>query len=628
VILPQERISLSLMFSLPLANFPLLEMGMMKPTRLTCSLGVLCISLSSASRPSLALPTQTAAAASQTDTMSAPPPAAELPHTPPPPDKAADPVMPRENRSSTYIPMDSWMYPALQRLQALGYLKSAFLGLRPWTRLSVTHMLQTSKHEIQAGNGAANDEAREIFVAVARELFHDDSEYNSHAEVDTVYTRFEGITNTPLRDSYHLGQTIYNDYGRPYEAGVNNVSGMSGRAESGRFSLYIRGEYQRAPSALGYNTALFTYLSTQVDLIPVASNPVQDTIPLGPIPATNVFRLLETYASYHFWGQEVSFGKKDHWLGPGVGGSFAWSNNADNTYSFEIDRVDPLHVPLLSRLTGPFRYDFFVGSLQGHTAPNAPWVHMEKVSFKPTRNLEMGFERTVLWGGKDHEPITLHTFLRSFFSVAAVSAQEKFSRLDPGARFSSFDFSYRLPFVRNWLTLYTDSFAHDDVNPISAPRRAAVLPGIYLSHVPKIPHLDLRVEAADTDPSTSQSVNGTFLEYEAVQKQGPTNKGLLFGDPVGREDKGGQAWITYHLSANEQIQLSYRNVKAAKDFIAGGTTQNQVKLGAVKRLGKDVELNAWIQYERWKAPVYRPGVNEDTVAAGQITWYPHRTKIF
>jgi Capsule assembly protein Wzi len=602
----------------------------MKRPKSTYSLGVLCVSLSCAWRSSAALPPQTfsAAALAQTVPMSVPPSAVETPITPRGTDKPADPVPLRESRSSTYIPADSWMYPALQRLQALGYLETGFLGLRPWTRLSVVHMLQTSSDEIKAGKGAANDEAREIFVAMETELFRDDSEYNAHAEPDTVYTRFEGIAHTPLRDSYHLGQTVYNDYGRPYEAGVNNVSGASGRAESGRFSLYVRGEYQGAPSALGYNAALFTYLSWQVDLIPVASNPVQDTIPLGPIPATNVFRLLEAYASYHISGHEVSFGKKDHWLGPGAGGSFAWSNNADNTYSFEINRVEPLHVPLLSRLTGPFRYDFFVGSLQGHTAPNAPWVHMEKVSFKPTRNLEMGFERTVIWGGKDHEPITLHTFLRSFVSVQGVSAQEKFSRLDPGARFSSFDFSYRLPLVRNWLTLYTDSFAHDDVNPISAPRRAAIRPGIYLSHVPKLPHLDLRVEGVETDPPTARSVNGTFLEYEAVQKQGTTNKGFLFGDAVGREDKGGQAWVTYHLSANEQIQLSYRNVKAAKDFIEGGTTQNQFKVDAVKRISKDVELNAWIQYERWKAPVYRAGGNGDTAVAAQITWYPQKTKVF
>lgn len=40
---------------------------------------------------------------------------------------------------STYVPLDSWIYPALDRLQALGYVDFAYLGLRPWTRSSITH---------------------------------------------------------------------------------------------------------------------------------------------------------------------------------------------------------------------------------------------------------------------------------------------------------------------------------------------------------------------------------------------------------------------------------------------------------------------------------------------------------
>ena len=66
---------------------------------------------------------------------------------------------------------------------------------------------------------------------------------------------------------------------------------------------------------------------------------------------------------------------------------------------------------------GPFRYEFLVGPLKGHTYPIDPWVHVEKVSFRPTQNVEFGFERTVIWGGKGHEPITVKSFLRSFFSL-------------------------------------------------------------------------------------------------------------------------------------------------------------------------------------------------------------------
>src|SRR5262249_55504123 len=34
---------------------------------------------------------------------------------------------------SVYVPLDSWVYPALERLAGLGYIKSQFAGLRPWT---------------------------------------------------------------------------------------------------------------------------------------------------------------------------------------------------------------------------------------------------------------------------------------------------------------------------------------------------------------------------------------------------------------------------------------------------------------------------------------------------------------
>jgi hypothetical protein len=145
---------------------------------------------------------------------------------------------------------------------------------------------------------------------------------------------------------------------------------------------------------------------------------------------------------------------------------------------------------------------------------------------------------------------------------------------------------------------------------------------LYLSHFPKLHQLDLRVEAADTDPPTSRSNAGQFLYWEQIQKQGYTNKGFIAGDWIGRESKGGQAWLTYHLSPSEQIQLSYRNAKAAKDFIPGGTTQNDFEVSARKRITKQLEVQGSIQYEGWKAPIYRPNKQNDVSATAQITWYP------
>jgi len=539
-----------------------------------------------------------------------------------------------DNQGSSYVPMDSWIYPALDRLHGLGYIDTAYLGLRPWTRLSIAHMLEESADPIESEAG--NEEARTIYLAVLREVRPDldrsTGTQHPHGSLESVYTVLRGIGGTPLRDSYHLGQTIVDDYCRPYENGFNNYTGFSGRAEAGRFSLYFRGETQHAPSATGYSAGLYGILTgldgTALNFAGTAPVTQQDTIPLGPIAAANNGRIVEANLSYHLLNHEISFGKDDHWMAPDKGASMLWSNNAENIYDFEINRVEPVRIPGLSRITGPFRYDFFVGSLKGHTYPNDPWVHVEKVSFKPTRDLEFGFDRMVIWGGKGHEPITLHTFLKSFFSFQNVSGSEKFSPGDPGARFGTFDFSYRLPFLRRWVTLYTDSLVHDDVSPISAPRRSGYHPGIYLSRFPAIQHLDLRVEAANTEPASHSDPNGVpfnqgqFLYWEAVQRQGPTNKGFLVGDWVGRQGKGGQAWLTYHLSPQEEIQFMYRNAKASSAFIPGGTTQNDFEWYVCKRVRKDIEIRGSLQYESWKAPIYRAGSQSDTTGTVQITWFP------
>jgi len=540
---------------------------------------------------------------------------------------------------SPYIPVDSWVYPAVLRLYSLGFVDNVYLGLRPWTRSSLSHMLEQSGPRVQdAEAGPGPDEAEGIYEALIRELHHDVEgpclAHRGNTRIESLYSVARAISGTPLRDSYHLGSTIVNDYGRPYANGFNNYTGASGYASAGRFLLYARGEFQGDPSTTGYSQALAEQLAGRDgtsfyfnSTTPIPYNQ-QATIPAGPIAAATNGRVIEAYLSAQLLNHVVSFGKQDDWQGPGQGGAMSYSNNAENIYSFRINRIEPLHVPGLSKITGPFRYEFLVGSLKGHTYPIDPWVHVEKVSFRPTENLEMGFERTAIWGGKGHSPITIHTFLKSFFSVTAPQMNVKFSRDDPGARFGAFDFSYRLPFVRNWLTLYSDSEVHDDVSPIDAPRRAAIRPGIYLSHVPGIPKLDLRAEAVSTDPSVTSSQGGRFMYYEAVQAQGYTNNGQIFGDWIGREGKGGQAWITYHLSGNEWLQIGVRNQKAAKDFIPGGTTLNDINFQVVKRFSRSLELDGNFAFEHWKAPVYLPGQHTVTTTTIQLTWFPERKVSF
>jgi len=552
------------------------------------------------------------------------------------------PVCQPSTLGSPYIPVDSWIYPAVLRLYGLGFVDTVYLNMRPWTRASLSHMLEEAGANIEdadADGDPTAGEAQDIYEALNRELHYDVQGpclvHEGNTRVESVYSVARAISGTPLRDSFHLGSTLINDYGRPYSNGFNSYSGASGYAAAGRFLLYARAEFEGAPSAAGYSQALAGQLAAIDGTTNYFTNSIGATtaaiplnalatIPAGPIATTTNGRVMEAYVSAQYLNHVISFGKQDDWLGPAVGGAFADSNNAENIYSFRINRIEPLHIPLLSRLTGPFRYEFLIGSLKGHIYPIDPWVHIEKVSFRPTENMEFGFERTVIWGGEGHEPITIHTFLKSFFSLTAPDQAVKYSRDDPGARFGQADFSYRLPFVRKWLTLYTDAEAHDDVSPVDAPRHASFRPGLYLSHVPGVPKLDMRAEAVYTDPPTGPSHFGNFEYYETVQRQGYTNQGQIFGDWIGREGKGGQSWITYLLSGNEWLQASMRRQKVAKDFVPGGATLDDIDFQLVKRIGKDFEINGSFAYEKYKAPIYLPGQQTVTSTTIQLTWFPQR----
>jgi hypothetical protein len=535
-----------------------------------------------------------------------------------PPSGGVEPSRNEQSSGSVYVPLVSWIYDAFDRLHGLGFADTAYLGMKPWTRLSCLHILQETASQVDSAK--TSSEARRIFDALRVEFAHDQQMEESRgritfATVNDLYTRVTSIAGQPLNDSAHLGQTLVNDYGRPYGRGLNALSGFEAYALTGRFSLNVRGEYQHVPTRPPLPQAALDAFAVS-DEIPVQSSQQM------PTPATNAFRLLDANASVHLEGHEISVGKSEDWWGPSKLGSMAWSNNAPPVYALRINRVEPLTIPILSRLTGPFRYEGVFGELKGWTQPRSPWVHAQKFSFKPTSNLEFGFSRVVIFAGEGHVPLTFGSFWHSFTSFRNVSDAEKESRNDPGERHSSFDFTWRLPGLTRWVTLYSDSIVHDDASPIDAPRRAAINPGVYVSHLPGAPHVDFRVEAANTDTPAGTIDGGHFIYWEREYRNGYTNQGQLLGSWIGREGKGGQAWLTYWMSPRESLQVSYRTAKVAVGFVPGGTTQNDFSLRLVKRIRPDLELTGFGQYEAWKAPLIASGRTSDFAASVQLAFFP------
>src|SRR5574340_765960 len=177
-----------------------------------------------------------------------------------------------ENMGSTYVPLDSWIYPAFDRLAALGYAQSGFAGLRPWTRMECARLVKEARSLIQM-DGWESSAALPLYRSLEKEFTEElgrlGGDSNLGVRLESIYTRFTGIAGTPLRDGYHFAQTIVDDYGRPYAEGFNMVTGFTSRAEAGPLAFYVRGEYQHSPSAPAYP------LIVRQGIASVDSNPFQ-----------------------------------------------------------------------------------------------------------------------------------------------------------------------------------------------------------------------------------------------------------------------------------------------------------------------------------------------------------------
>src|SRR5467141_178431 len=534
------------------------------------------------------------------------------------------------NQGSPYVPLDSWIYPALDRLIAMGMTESGFAGVRPWTRSECARILTEATDRVDGGP----TEAQRIYQLLETEFKEDlegaSSDAPFRARLESIYSRFTEISGKPLTDGYDFGQTLINDFGRPYQRGLNSVSGFSAWTTAGRWVGYVRAEYQRSPSAPALSDSARLFIA-QVDPIPVPP-------PATPTPSIHQLHLLDAYVGLNFNNWQVTFGQQSLSWGPGNGGSLDLSYNAPPIKMFHINRITPLELPHFLHWLGPMRTEFFFGQLTGHEFilnPSGfvgqygqfldpqPFIHGQLISFKPTPNFEFAFYRTTIFGGPGY-PLNFHHLISSLFTTgnSAAGSADK-----PGKRTSGLNFSYRLPYLRNWLTLYADGLTFDEFSPIAYVNVSAWHAGLYLSHFPRISRLDLRVEGVYTDipggtffntknPGTSYQ-NRTWLN-------GYTNNGDLMGSWVGRGGQGAQAWTNYWFSPRNRLQFYFRHQKVSQQFVPGGGSLTDAGVRTDYSLRSNLSLSLSVQHERWLFPVIQPNAARNVTAAVGILFEPQK----
>jgi Capsule assembly protein Wzi/PAP2 superfamily len=541
------------------------------------------------------------------------------------------------NMGSPYVPLDSWVYPALDRLTALGYVHTGFADMRPWTRMECGRQVEEASDRI-AEEEAQPSEAGRLYRALQKEFGREvvllGGGENAGIRLESAYTRSTEIVGKPLTDGDHFGQTIINDFGRPEEQGFNNVTGLSGWAAYGPVAVYARGEYQHSASAPALPLTARDAIS-QADFSQSGLPTPFPVPPDTPTPAFNQGRFLDTYVVLNLSDWQLSYGNQSLWWGPSQGGPLMFSDNAQPLRMFRVNRVTPFTLPSIFGLLGPMRVEAFIGQYSGYEFLNTPSglvgqydeslnpqpiVHGERISFKPTSNLEIGLSRTTDYGGPGY-PLTLHSFLRSVFSTGnALAGNPK----KPGARRSGMDFSYRIPGLRDGMTFYAEGLAeHDEITPLLGPDVAAWLAGIYIPRLPRIPKLDLRLEGGYTDPpyGGGDVAHGAFY-WDGGWITGFQNAGHLMGSWIGRQGQGAQAWTTYWFSPRNKLQFGFRHQKVSQQFIPNGGTLADANVRAEFWPRSNFSLSASVQYEMWNFPVIASAKQSNVTSSVQLSFWP------
>ncbi len=509
---------------------------------------------------------------------------------------------------SVFVPVDSWIYPALHRLAGMGYIPDQFSSMAPWTRDECVRQVEEAdaiieQHVRSEDLFGADSVALKMITDLRAELNDKKLDDENGIRLQSLYTGFTGITGTPLADSYHFGQTVANNYGRPYGSGLNNVSGASGYANFDRFFVYLRGEYQYAPGSPDYSLGVRQFIAS------ADRNPL---LPASGDRSVSRFQPQEMYAGMQLGFENISFGRENLWWGPGQDSAFAFSDNADPFYMLNFDQTRPIVLPSIFRYLGKMRTQFIFGELSGHLWPRKPQVNAQKLTFDVTDNLEVGITLSVFWGGAWH-PITLHSFKNSLVSYSSTGCTFRYGdRCDPGDRHTGFDFRWRLPGLRKYVTLYSDSYADDETNPLSNPARSAWGPGIYVAQIPHAEHFDFRFESYDT--WINQARNGNFFYWNSQYHDSYTNDGFLLGSYVGRQARAYVGTVDYWMSARTKFQVQVRQLNEPATYLPGRGRQGDAQITAQWGLNSELLLSLSGQAEKYDIPILGPSHKDETIA--------------
>jgi len=458
---------------------------------------------------------------------------------------------------SPQVPLESWTYPALDKVVALCQVKTGLAGTRPLTRLEAARLI------VEASRNAAiyyvPPHVKVLLVRLTTE-FHDELTYLSAEPNATVKLPSRLLRSAELGYTYQDGKKspYPGTDARQFSLNYNNSGRDYDNHNNGEFSLL--GEVRLFDSLL---------LAWQ----PLVSQRESDT----------KVTMLSAVAAIAYEGIELSVGRQPLWWGPGQHGSLIMTNNAKPLDMIRLTNPSPLQLPWILKYLGPFRFDTFISRLDNDRVVDEPYFGGLRFNFKPSQYLELGASRTVMFGGDGRPSVDATDFL-TIIGGTNLSGNEDTSNSLAGI-------DARLNFPLLWgMQLYGELVGEDEAGGLFS--RNSYMVGTYLPQIEPSCRFSLRIEYADTT-----RIGGSPVLYRhGIYKSGYIYEGQIMGHHVGSDSTD----LSFELQADFSHRLTVTlglDLEERGKSLALQEKHSQVDLKGTWWMSSDLSLSARYAYD-------------------------------
>ena len=423
------------------------------------------------------------------------------------------------------VPMGSYVYEYLDKLDGMGLLAAMPPGARPYSRLQVAgwllemeQNLMKQKQPSGLAKAMLQDLRRELAPEIAR------------------LSAGRGVPEPRVRE-WTFGMTSYDGDSTGYPAGRGTWQPLNRNGQGYRWNQGLNAygsfvwEGAMGPDAWISLTPRFDW---------------------GEKDGANA-TLQSGYVKLRSGNTEFLLGKDAMAWGQGRMGNLILSDNATPLTRLQASNIEPLHYKGLLKHLGAINTKLFVSVLEERKKWDSadvdqPGLLGVRADFQPSPDFSFGIGYVSMFGGKGIY-MGLDDYLKLLTGRTNVwNGQDKWNGI------AGLDFRWRFPSLGG-AQLYGELYSEDNVIfgdwKADNSRMLGWIGGLYIPRLSPSGNWDLNLEFAGT---------GNAWYVHGLYTGGYTYGGQLLGDPMGGDAHRYSAKLTHYLDARTQIGFRFDRV--------------------------------------------------------------------